>query len=307
MFRELCLGLLLVTLQSSIANAQIGRASILGTITDAQDSAVTSASVTAVHTQTNTTYKATTNEAGIYRFPGIPIGTYEIAVEMAGFKRAVRTGIVLQVDQNARVDFHLEIGAVVESIEVKESTPLVDSSSATVGKVIENERISSLPLNGRSALSLVSLTPNVRSQAQSPSGFGDRGLLVTAFSVNGGPSGMNNITIDGATNLNVRAGDTNVNPTVDSVEEFKVQSGTMSAEYGYTAGGVVNIVTKSGGNMVHGTLYEFLRNDAFDARNAFAATKPPFRYNQYGGALGGPVKRNRTFFFVNYEGWNYRR
>jgi hypothetical protein len=295
----------LAILSSSVAHAQIGRATIVGTVTDAQDSAVAGASVTAVRTQTQTVYRMSSSDAGLYTFPGVAVGTYDITVEKDGFKREVRSGIVLQVDANARVDFRLELGTVVESVEVRGDAAQVETASATVGNVIENERISDLPLNGRNALALTVLTPNVRSLASSSEGFADRGLEVTAITVNGGPVGINNITVDGASNLNVRAGDTNINPTVDSIEEFKVQSGTMSAEYGYTAGGVVNIVTKSGTNTFHGTLYEFLRNDALDARNAFAATIAAYRYNQYGGALGGPVKRNRTFFFVNFEGYNY--
>jgi Carboxypeptidase regulatory-like domain len=295
----------LLCLASSVAHAQIGRATILGAVTDTQNSIVPGASVTALQTKTNTVYRTLSNDAGLYTLPGVPIGAYDVTVEKNGFKREVRSGIVLQVDANARVDFHLEVGAVVESVEVRGDAALVETASATVGNVIENERISNLPLNGRNALTLVVLTPNVRSLANSAEGFADRGLEVTAVTVNGGPVGMNNITIDGASNLNIRAGDTNVNPTVDSIEEFKVMSGTMSAEYGYTAGGVVNIVTKSGSNSLHGTLYDFLRNDALDARNAFAATIAPYRYNQYGGALGGRVKRDRTFFFFNYEGYNY--
>ncbi len=305
MFRNIGRCFLLLSVSAGIATGQIGRGTILGTVTDAQHAVIPGALVVAVQTQTNIIHRATTNDAGLFSFPDIPVGTYDVAVTKEGFKRETRAGVVLEVDANARVDFHLEIGAVAESVEVSGEAPLVNTTNATEGDVIDNRRIGSLPLSGRNALSLVILTPNVRSLASSPEGFADRGLEVTAFSVNGGPVGMNNITIDGATNLNVRAGDTNVNPTVDSIEEFKVQSGTMSAEYGYTAGGVVNIVTKSGTNVFHGTVYDFLRNDALDARNAFATGIAPYRYNQYGGALGGPIKRNRTFFFVNYEGYRY--
>ncbi len=286
---------------------QIGRATISGTVTDPQGSVIPGAPVKVTHVETNQQFPSTTTGDGIYVVPGVPVGAYEVTVEMAGFKKSVRKGIVLQVGDHAEVDFRLDIGAIADSVEVTGAAPLVNTSDATVGKVIENARMISLPLNGRSALALVSLTPSVRSHGESPQGFGDRGVLVSGFSVNGGPSGANNITLDGASNINPRSGDVNVNPAVDAIQEFKVQSGVMSAEFGYTAGGVVNMVTKSGTNSFHGTLYEFLRNDKLDARNAFANVKAPFRYNQYGGAVGGPVRKDRTFFFFNYEGWKFRR
>ena len=186
------------------------------------------------------------------------------------------------------------------------AAPPVESSNATVGKALENQRVTNLPLNGCSALALVVLTPNVRFSSTQPAGFADRGVLVSAFSVNGGPTGRNYIAIDGATNINNRGADNNVNPAVDSIQEFKVESGTMSAEYGYTLGGVVNMVTKSGTNEFRGTAYWHLRNDALDARNTFSAVKPPIRYNQYGGSIGGPVVKNKSFFFYNYEQYNLR-
>ena len=292
---------------SGISSAQVGRATLQGTVTDASGAIIAAVQVTAKHTETGTTTVTSTNDAGLFVFPGVPVGPYEVQVEARGFKKSVSSGIQLRVDDRAQVDFRLEVGDIAESIEVTSRAVMVESSNATVGKVIENQRMTSLPLNGRSALSLVVLTPSVRTSAETPSGFGDRGVLVSGFSVNGGPVGRNYIAIDGASNINNRSADVNVNPAVDAVEEFKVQSGTMSAEYGYTLGGVVNMVTKSGTNNFHGTLYEFLRNDALDARNSFALVKAPFRYNQYGGSIGGPVIRNRTFFFFNYEEWKFRR
>jgi len=302
------LPLLCITMtMAQAASAQIGRATIQGTVSDPQQTVIPGVSVRVTQVETNTSFTTTTNEAGYYVVPGVPVGEYSITAEHQGFKRGVRSGIVVLVGDQARVDIRLEIGTVTESVEVTGAAPLVDTASATVGKVIENARMLGLPLNGRSALSLVVLTPNVRSHAESPHGFGDRGVLVSGFSVNGGPSGANNLMLDGSSNVNPRAGDVNVNPAVDSIQEFKVQSGVMSAEFGYTAGGVVNMVTKSGTNKFHGSLYEFLRNDKLDARNAFAAVRAPFRYNQYGGAVGGPVRKDKTFFFFNYEEWKFRR
>ena len=219
------------------------------------------------------------------------------------------------MDGHVSLNLQLELGATTESVEVTAEAPLVDASSATVGKVIENRRITELPLNGRNALALVMLTPGVKSQAgPTNSGFVDRGTALSAISINGGPSSLNSFVLDGGNNNSAFLADVNVNPTVDAVEEFKVQSNTMSAEFGFTAGGVVNIVTKSGTNQFHGAGTYFVRNDAFDARRAYTASKEVFRYHQYGATIGGPVilprlykGNDRTFFFFNYEGWQNKR
>lgn len=295
--------------------AQQGRGSIQGTVSDSSGAAVPGAAVHVVNTATNMRFVAETNETGFYSAPALNVGTYSVTVEKQGFKKVVRTGITLLVDQRAQVDISLELGELSQSIQVEADALLVDTSGATVGKVIENRRVQELPLNGRNALSLVLLTPGVKSQAgPTNSGFGDRGIQLSAISINGGPSALNSFVLDGANNNQGYLADINANPTVDAIQEFKVQSNTMSAEYGFTAGGVVNIVTKSGTNQFHGSLYHFLRNDKLDARNAFAATRAPFRYNQFGGAIGGPITlpklydgKDKTFFFYNYEDWRFRR
>lgn len=280
-------------------------AEVSGRVADSSNAVVPDVTITVTHNETGTQRSTQTNDTGYYAVPLLQPGTYGLNVEKSGFKKITRSGVRLEVGQAARLDFTLDIGTTVESVNVTSDAPLVSLSDATLGRVIENQRIANLPLNGRNALSLVMLTPNVRFHATSPSGFADRGATLAAFSVNGGPSGANNITLDGTTNINSRSGDVNVNPAVDAVEEFKVQSGTMSAEHGFTAGGVVSLVSKSGTNQFHGSLYHFLRNDKLDARNTFAATKAPLRYNQFGGSLGGPVIKDRTFFFFNYEQWRY--
>jgi hypothetical protein len=179
---------------------------------------------------------------------------------------------------------------------------LVDTGGATLGAVIENRRVRDLPLNGRNALSLTLLTAGVISNAgPTNSGFGDRGVQISSLSINGSPNSMNSQMLDGSNNVLSYVGEVGVPPAVDAVEEFKVQSGTMSSEFGFTAGGAINLVTKSGTNTFHGTLYEFLRNDKFDARNTFASRRLPLRYNQYGGSVGGPVIKDRTFGFFNWE------
>ncbi|MDP2997871.1 MAG: carboxypeptidase regulatory-like domain-containing protein [Bryobacterales bacterium] len=286
---------------------QQGGGTISGTATDPAGALVAGAEIEVRNVATNSVFRTTTNNTGFYTVPGISVGEYAVTAVVQGFKRSVRSGIRLQVDQKAVVDFRLELGAVAESVEVVGQAALVDTSSSTLGKVVENRRVQELPLNGRNTLALTLLTPGVRSNAASSSGFGDRGVEVTSVSINNGPTAMNGQVLDGGNNIQTYLGDINMNPAVDAVEEFKVQTNTMSAEFGFTAGGVVNLATKSGANALHGTAYEFLRNDKFDARNAFAADKGRFRYHQFGASLGGPVIRDKTFFFGNFEEWRFRK
>ena len=288
-----------------MASAQIGTATISGTVTDASGGVMPKLSITATRIATGTNYSATTNAGGFYTLPGVPVGAYTVRAEQSGFKQTVRTGIVLEVDDRAVIDLTLAIGTVGDSIEVQSAAALVDVSSATVGNVVDSTRVVELPLNGRNTMSLVELTPNVRSNTSAPAGFADRGFAVSSFSVNGGPTGTNELIVDGTTNVNPRQGDVNANLNADAVQEFKVQSGVMSAEYNFTLGGVVNMVTKSGSNSIHGTAYEFLRNNDLDARDFFALSKSAYKYNQYGGTVGGPVVKNKLFYFGNFEQYNY--
>jgi hypothetical protein len=302
------LSLLLLFLLALPLAGQQGTGTISGTVTDPAGAAISNAQVRVVQVDTAAVFQTTTNESGFYTAPGLAVGRYEVQAELQGFKRSVRSGITLQVNQNAAIDIQLSVGELAETVEVIAETPLVDTSSATLGQVVENRRVQELPLNGRSALALTLLTAGVVSNSGSTqSGFGDRGIGLSSISINGGPNSMNAQMLDGNNNTLTYVGEVAIPPAVDAVEEFKVQSGTMSAEYGFTAGGAINLVTKSGTNDIHGTGYWFLRNDAFDARNTFAARKLPLRYNQFGGSLGGPIIRNRTFGFFNFEEYLLRR
>lgn len=290
-------------------------ARITGLVTDTSDALMSGVEITVTNVATSVSRRALSNEQGNYSVPFLQPGQYRIVAQARGFKPLSRDGITLAVDQVARIDIRMEVGQVTETIEVVAEAALVDSSNATLGVVVENRRVVDLPLNGRNALALVMLTPAVISTAgPTNSGFANRGTALSAVSINGGPPVFNSYVLDGGNNNQAQQSDINVQPAVDAVEEFKVQHNTMSAEYGFTAGGVVNIVTKSGTNQAHGSLYHFLRNDKLDARNTFALVRAPFRYNQYGGSLGGPILapraydgRNRSFFFTNYEEWRYRR
>jgi Carboxypeptidase regulatory-like domain/TonB-dependent Receptor Plug Domain len=295
------------------AMAQQGRGTISGTVTDPSGAAVKSVRIEIRNTETNTIVATQSNGEGYYLSPPLIVGSYEITAQTSGFKKEVRTGITLQVDQHAEINLQLQVGAATESVQVMAEASLVNTENASVGQVIENKRVEDLPLNGRNAFALVQLSPNVHSNAgPNQSGFADRGTSLSDWSINGGPNAANLLLVDGTVAQNSYYPDLNANLAVDAVQEFKVQSGSMSAEYGFTLGGVINVASKAGTNQYHGTAYEFLRNNDLDARNTFASIRPEYRYNQYGASFGGPViipklynGRNRTFFFANWEQYNY--
>jgi hypothetical protein len=298
---------------ASGAYAQQGKGTILGTITDASGSIIAGAKVSVTNIDTTIAVLTTTNSSGFYTSPSLNPGHYQVIVEHAGFRKSVRSGVELQVDQHAEINIQLEVGAVGDSVNVTAEASLVNTENASIGQVIESRSVQELPLNGRNAFALVLLSPDVHSNAGPvQSGFADRGTSLADWSINGGPNAANNLLVDGMVASNSYYPDLNANLAVDAVQEFKVQSGSMSSEYGFTLGGVINVASKAGTNAYHGTTYEFVRNNVFDARNAFAAALLPFRYNQYGLALGGPVQlpqlyngRNKTFFFGNWEQFNY--
>ncbi len=292
---------------------------ITGEVKDATGAVVSGASVTATNQATNATRTAVSNEAGVYDFPAMQPGTYTMRVEKPGFKTVTQSNIELQVQQTARLDFALEVGQVNETVEVSASAALLTTENATVGTVIENRRIVDLPLNGRNFLQLVALSPNVTTafanggQAGSRQG-GDRSQQ--QISVSGQRREFNYFTLDGIDNTDVNFNTYIFLPSIDALQEFKVQTGMYSAEFGREAS-QVNVSTKSGTNQYHGALFEFLRNSALDARpygfTSKVPAKAPFRWNQYGFTLGGPVEipklfhgKDRLFFMSNFEGFRLR-
>ncbi|MDP2998404.1 MAG: TonB-dependent receptor [Bryobacterales bacterium] len=299
---------------------------IVGTATDSTGAVVPSAAITVTNTSTNAVRKTVSNEAGIYSLPGLVPGPYSVRIEKEGFRAMTRT-LTVQVQQTARVDFALQVGQVSETVEVSASSQMLTTENATIGTVIEERRIMDLPLNGRNFFSLVALSPNVTygftpaAQASGRLG-GTRASLTIALS--GSRSTWQNYTLDGITNTDINFNTYILQPSVDSLQEFKVQTGVYPAEFGRAAG-QVNVSTKSGTNQYHGTMSEFLRNDKLDARDydfssaSRSATNPspgktPYRQNQYGYTLGGPVQipkvfngKNRLFFMSNWEGYNSRR
>lgn len=295
------------------AFAQTTTAQLTGAVTDATGAAVPGADVTVTNVATGIARAISTNELGYYTAALLPPGSYSVRIEKQGFRALVRSGIVLNVDQVARLDFTLEVGSVSEAIDVTAAAPLLEASTSSLGQVIDSKQFTDLPLNNRTALGLLSLSDNVSlGRSFNPDVFNNANL----FSANGSRPGQNEILLDGAPNTTPGVwpgrGILGTPVVVDSIQEFKVQTSVFSAEYGRTGGGLVNMVSKSGTNEWHGSLFEFLRNSKLDSNNFFAnrggVPLGSFKRNQFGGTIGGPVTlpklysgRNRTFFFVNYQ------
>jgi Carboxypeptidase regulatory-like domain len=291
------------------AIAQQGGGIITGNVTDSAGAAVSGAKVIITEQSTGSETALETNSEGSFTTPSLPIGTYNVSLKAEGFQPEERVGVVLQVDANVVVAFHLRPGNVNQSVVVSTQVSTVDQVSPTLGTVVSERPIQEVPINGRSVLALTQLSPGVHINAgPANEGFVDRGTAVSAVSINNGPSAMNAIVLDGQNNVQTYYTEIALNPTVDAIQEFKIETATMPAEYGFTAGGVVNMVSRTGTNQYHGTSYEFLRNDYLNARNYFTAApqrKPELRYNQFGGAVGGPIMRDKLQFFGNYEGYEY--
>ena len=277
--------------------AQTFTATLNGRVVDPTGGVIVGAKVTIRNEATNREQTTTTGAEGNYVLTLLPPGQYTLTVEAEGFKKAVRSGINLQVGQQASLEVSLALGSRAEVIEVREDVPVIQSENAALGNVVDQKKIVELPLNGRDYLQLAQLQPNVFAPAQN-STLGFRG----GFNVAGKSEVANNYILDGIDNNDETTNQPSHTPILDAVSEFRVLSGTYSAEYGRQAGGQVIVTTKSGSNQFHGSLYEFHRSSALDAQNFFAPTKPNFRRNQFGGVTGGPIRHDRTFFFTGYEG-----
>lgn len=297
--------LLLIAPTITISWAQQDTGTIAGTIKDVTGAVLPGVTISVRNTETNETLEALTNDRGNYVTPPLKVGGYEISASLPGFKTSTQRGIVLQVQQRAVIDFVLEVGEVTEEVVVLGSTPLVETETTALGQVIEERRVLDLPLVGRNYLFLARTAAGVLPAMPGARGEGD-------FNANGNRSTQNNFLIDGIDNnsqiVDLQSQSSQViTPSIDAIKEFKVQTSQYSAEFGRAAGGVINVLIKSGTNDFHGTLFEFNRNDVFDAINFFAQDKPTLRYNQFGGTLGGPIVRDRTFFFASYQGTRERR
>jgi hypothetical protein len=289
---------------------QADMATIVGTVVDSSGAVVPNGVVTLINVDTNTKTAVKTDAQGGYIATPLRIGNYSASVQAPGFKAETRTGIVLQVQDRLRVDFTLQVGSINETVNVQAATPVVESESSSLGDVIASEQIVDLPLNGRDYTQLATLTTGVVKITENGGGINGattptNGNAGGAFAVNGTRGNLNNFMLDGIdNNSNDNAGNI-LKTNIDAIQEFKVQTSDYSAEFGRSGGAVINATIKSGTNGFHGTAFEFLRNSALDARGFFEPAgqpKAPFRQNQFGGTFGGPIRRNKTFFFMDYQG-----
>jgi len=287
----------LLALSAGLVYGQIDRASLNGTVTDASGLLVPNARVEIVSQATGLTREAQTGPSGVYSIPGLPVGSYDLKISREGFRLYEVKGFQLFVGQTRTMDAKLQVGALATQVDVQAAAAALETSDAQVGNVIESRQLSDIPVNGRNWATLQMLSPgaiNVGGGDQHSIRFNGRGL------------DDNNYTFDGidATGVQEQAqkADARLNISLESIAEFRVNSSNYTAESGSTGGGQVNAVSKSGTNVFHGGVFEYLRNDVFDARSPFDPSQiPPFRMNQFGGSVGGPIRKNRTFFFTTYE------
>ncbi len=295
----------------SLAFAQGNTAQLTGAVTDATGASVPGAKVEVEQEGTGARRAGLTNSLGFYAIPQLPPAAYRVVVRQQGFRSVTRTGIRLAVGEVARVDIVLEVGQVSESVEVSADATHVDTQTSALGAVVDERRIRELPLNGRDATQLIGLLPGIVGTTDTSGlrqGGSGRGIVQPGYASNGARSNMISYNLDGAGHNDTYTNVSLAMPNPDALQEFSVQTNNFSAEFGRSAGAVVNAVTKSGTNALHGSLFQFLRNNAVNARNFFASTDDGLKRNQFGGALGGPVYlpkiyngRNRTFFFASHQ------
>ena len=298
---------LLLTFAASPVSGQSNYATLSGTVFDPQRQAVPGANVRATSAGTRAVRQVTTNEQGAFQLTGLPPGEYELTVEAQGFAVLTRS-VNVEVGQQMTLDVDLKVSDLSTSVEVKGEAAVLRTTDASVGEVVEPKSVRSLPLNGRMLIDLVLTVPGAHeshgAQAGDMSPLYWRPGQRSAVSIGGNRPNANYFLLDGATNTDPTFNTLNLSPSPDAVQEFRVQTGSYSAEMGGAGGGQINIVTRTGTNEFHGTAYEFLRNDALDARtfNQMGEGSEHLNRNNFGASLGGPIRKNRTFFFVNYEG-----
>src|ERR1035437_2197749 len=301
----LIFGLMLVFASTMPVMAQFTTARLSGVVVDGSGAAIPGAAVVVKSRDTGYTLNTTSGVGGIYLFPSLPVGTYRLTATMTGFAEYVQDGLTLTVNQAATQNISLRLGGVVQEVIVNADASMVTTESAEIGQLINTESIVALPLNGREVQQLVFLIPGAVNVSNQNCGSNCQGGVIPGeqyAKINGGGSNGVYYLLDG-----VDYNDTYINtnmpfPNPDALQEFNVQTTNMSALYGNATGGVVNVLTKSGTDQIHGDAFEFLRNYAMDARNYFASSPDPLKQNQFGGVVGGPILHHKLFYFGSYQG-----
>ncbi|HEX5082796.1 MAG TPA: carboxypeptidase-like regulatory domain-containing protein [Blastocatellia bacterium] len=283
------------------APAQAAQAELTGDVRDGSGAGVAKATVTVKQTETGDVTKSTSGKDGVYTVTNLRPGLYTVTIEAQGFRRFVQEGVRLTTGERIRLNVALTVGEVSEEVKVTADASLLRTETGSLGQVIRNRRIVELPLNGRNYFSLITLVPGVAAPPPTTAG-------PSLPRINGSCPRVNEFLYDGISALQPEPGQVAFSPVIDAIQEFKIEINSPPAEFGRFNGGVVNLTTKSGSNELHGTVFEFLRNEALNARNLFAPAtaanpkKPVFRRNQYGFAVGGPVIKGHTFFFGDFQG-----
>jgi hypothetical protein len=298
-----------VLLASTCAHADI-KGAISGTVTDPSGAVVSGVKVTATDIATNIQSATVTNGAGFYSFSALAIGTYDVAISHIGYKDYVETGVIVNANSSIRIDAKLELGKVSSTVTIKSDTLRIETQSTQMGEVIGSEKMTSVPLNGRSFIDLLALQPGVSPNniTAFTTGTGIGGKTISGDlsngnqSVNGGRPGSNAYLVNGAYSEEGAHGAAGMIPNLDSIAQFRIITNNYNAEYGEYSGGQINIVTKSGTNQIHGSAFEFLRNQDMDARNYFSSSVSPYKQNQFGGTLGAPLHKDKVFGFIDYQG-----
>ena len=281
--------------------------SIRGTATDPSGAVVEGAAVSATQTETGLTRSTTTDHSGAYVLLELPVGHYQVQVEAKSFHKYIQQGITLNVNETATVPVRLTVGAESEKVEVTADAQIIQDTVTALGKVVLEREIVDLPLDGRNFTQLGTLQPGVVPLTPGLKQAGSSLREGQSYAVNGQRPESNNFLIDGANNFNGVDGGFVLKPPVDAITEFRILTHNSTAEFGNSLGSTTNIITKSGTNRIHGAVWEFLRNDAFDATNYFANTVEPLKQNQFGATIGGPIRKDKTFFSAFFEGFRNRQ
>ncbi len=299
--------LLSICFSPTLVSAQGTGGRILGRVSDPSGAVLSGANIVATNDATGVSRSSTTNDSGDYVFPDLPVGTYTLTFDLTGFKKAIRHAITLDVNQVITLNMSMQLGGAQEVVDVTSEAPLVDTSSTQLGAVVNNRSVNELPLNARDTYQFLQLQPGVQSQLGSSGGTFYGSDSAGSVSVNGGRDRANNFSVNGGDANDQFVNLPTIQPTPDAIEEFRVISNTFDAEYGRNSGAVVNVVTKSGTNQWHGNVYEYFRNKVLNSQGYFNSEKPQFNQNQFGGTFGGPLRKDRTFFFTSYEGRRIRQ
>jgi hypothetical protein len=285
----------------AMVSGQVSLGTLLGQAQDDTGGVLPGVTVTATNTGTGLSRTMTTDSRGQYALVGLQPGTYEVRAELTGFRTSVASGVVIQVNQETRLDFSMPLGEVAETITVSAETTVVQTRTSTVGKVVDQTAIVAMPLNGRNFVDLGLLVPGVTTREQ-------KTQAGSTYYVHGQRDDANNFLMDGVSSNELNGNTADIKPNPDAVQEFKIQTSNFSAEFGRNAGSIVQVVTKSGTNDISGAGWLFMRDEAFQAKDYFAINEPPpLSQKQYGATFGAPIIKNKAFVFGSYEGYRLTR